>query len=84
MAYIKRNLTDGVTVINKDLLDHMQNGIYEAHDQLSTAVYAVLTAAAMDEIIANATSASVGSFYMYLGETTASYKKGSVYKIGEV
>ena len=56
----------------------------EAHERLNTTIRAVLTSAEMDAIIANATSANVGSFYMYLGESTASYKKGSVYKIGEV
>lgn len=56
----------------------------KARERLSTTIHAVLTSAEMDAIIANATSANVGSFYMYLGESTASYKKGSVYKIGEV
>ena len=56
----------------------------EARERLSTTIHAVLTSAEMDAIIANATAANVGSFYMYLGETTASYKKGSVYRIGEV
>lgn len=85
MAYVKRNLVDGETLIDKSLLGHMQDGIYNAHEQLSIAIFAVLTAAKMDEIIAeaNATGANVGSFYMYLGETTASYKKGSVYQIEE-
>ena len=84
MAYTKRTLIDDVTPINADLLGHFQDGIANAHTMLSTAIFAVLTASDMDKIKANATSDYVGSFYMYLGETTASYKKGSVYKIVEV
>lgn len=33
MAYKKRILEDGKTIINKDLLDHMQDGIAEAHSK---------------------------------------------------
>lgn len=47
------------------------------------AIQAVLTSAEMNTILTNATSANVGSFYMYLGETTSTYKKGSVYRITE-
>lgn len=84
MAYVKRNLVDGETLIDRSLLGHMQDGIYSAHQFLSVAIYAVLTADEMDTIVQNATSEDVGTFFMYLGETTASYKKGSVYKIKEV
>lgn len=56
----------------------------EARERLNTTIQAVLTADAMDAILANATGANVGSFYMYLGETTPSYKKGAVYQLGEV
>lgn len=31
MGYEKRELVDGETIIDKDLLDHMQDGIYRAH-----------------------------------------------------
>ena len=31
MAYEKRHLIDGETVIDKDLLDHMQDGIADAY-----------------------------------------------------
>lgn len=84
MAYKELPLVDGVTVVNKELLGHFQTGIKNAHQQLSTAVFAVLTPDKMDEILANATKENVGVSYMYLGETTESYKKGSVYTVEEV
>lgn len=84
MAYTKRELIDDETIIDKSLLGHMQDGIYNAHQELTVAIKAVLTADDMDEILQNHTQDDIGSFYMYLGETTTSYKKGSVYRIGEV
>lgn len=53
-------------------------------DKAGNGIKAVVTAAEMDAILANATPENVGSFYMYLGETTDSYRKGAVYRIGEV
>lgn len=84
MAYQVLPLTDNETVIDKKLLDHLQNGIYKAHTYISTAIQAVSTAAGMDAIIENATKEDRYKFVMYLGETTASYKKGAVYQIVEV
>ena len=84
MAYIKRNLIDGETLIDKSLLDHMQNGIYDAHLATRISLKVIVTSHDMDTIIGNATDEDIGSFYLYLGETTPSYKKGSVYRIGEV
>ncbi len=37
MAYEKRVLVDGETPLNKDLLDHIQDGIAAAHDSIGTA-----------------------------------------------
>ena len=81
MAYKQQILIDGVTPINRALLQPMQ-------DALSTAIYAVLTAKEMNDIIEEAQDDDVGGYYMYLGETTIyngrSYKKGAVYTIEEV
>jgi hypothetical protein len=88
MAYTEKDLTDGVTPLNEELLGHFQKGIINAHEQLSTALFAVLTPEKMDEILSNATKENVGGYYMYLGKTTIyngrSYKKGAVYTIEEV
>lgn len=84
MAYTIQPLIDKKTPINRDLLQPMQVALKEAHDKLSTAVFAVLTPEKMDEILSNATDENVGVNYMYLGETTESYKKGAVYTIEEV
>ena len=35
----------------------------------------------MDAILASATDADVGSFYVYNGETTEKYESGAIYKI---
>lgn len=35
MAYTRRNVTDGVTIMNKDLYDNVQDGIDEAKQELS-------------------------------------------------
>ena len=35
MSYQKRELTDGVTIIDKDLLDHMQDGILAASENIT-------------------------------------------------
>ena len=83
MAYSKLNLKDG-DVLEAEHIGHIEGGIAAAHNQLSIAIYAVLTAKGMDDILANHTQDDIGSFYMYLGETTSSYKKGSVYQLGEV
>lgn len=84
MAYEKLRLEDGVTIINKDLLDYMQTGILNAHLATKISLKVIITSRDMDTIIGNATDEDIGSFYLYLGETTPSYKKGSVYRIGEV
>lgn len=84
MAYTKKNLIDGTTPLDEELLGHFQEGIITAHKQLSTAVFAVLTPEQMDKILSNATEENVGVSYMYLGETTESYKKGAVYTVEEV
>lgn len=84
MAYEKLILKDGVTIINKDLLDYMQTGILNAHLATRISLKVIITSRDMDTIIGNATDEDIGSFYLYLGETTPSYKKGSVYRIGEV
>lgn len=73
-GYKQQDLKDGETIIKRSLLQPMQ-------DALSTAVYAVLTADDMDDILDNDTEDNVGGYYMYLGETTASYKKGAVYTV---
>lgn len=81
MAYKPKGLIDGVTPINRALLQPMQ-------DALSTAIYAVLTAKEMNDIIEESQDDDVGGYYMYLGETTTfngrTYKKGAVYTIEEV
>lgn len=41
----------------------------------------VATSADMDAILANATDADVGEFYVYQGETTETYTNGAVYSI---
>jgi hypothetical protein len=41
----------------------------------------VSTAEEMDSILANATDADVGEFYLYNGETTDTYTNGAVYSI---
>lgn len=46
-------------------------------------IQAVMTAEEMHDILTYATQYDVGSCYMYLGETTAEYTNGSVYRIGE-
>lgn len=79
MVYNKLTLINKETVISQALLDHMQDGIYR---NSVVSIKAVLTSTEMDEIIEGATFEDVGSFYMYLGETTASYKRGAVYRIG--
>lgn len=84
MGYTIQPLFNNKTRINRELLQPMQEALKEAHDKLSTAVFAVLTPEKMDEILANATKENVGINYMYLGETTESYKKGAVYTVEEV
>lgn len=84
MAYVKFELVDHQTVIDAHLLGHMQNGIYNAHKGVNAAIKAVLTPIEMELIIANHTEGDIGSFYVYLGETTPSYKKGTVYQLGEL
>lgn len=44
-------------------------------------ITAVETAAEMDAILANATDATVGTHYMYIGESTDKYENGAVYEI---
>ena len=34
MAYTRRNVTDGETIMNKDLYDNLQDGIEEAHEAI--------------------------------------------------
>lgn len=41
----------------------------------------VPTSEEMDDILANATDENVGTFYIYIGETTDAYVNGSVYSI---
>ena len=41
------------------------------------------TAEAMDSVLAKATDDSVGSYYKYIGATTANYKKGAIYRLGK-
>lgn len=90
MAYQEKELIDKVTPLNRKLLKHFQDGIIAAHNQLSTAIFAVLTPTKMDEILTHATDENIGVSYMYLGETTTStltgetYKKGAVYTVEEV
>ena len=43
----------------------------------------VATPEEMDEILANATEESVGSLYLYVGETSGAYKKGVIYCLYE-
>lgn len=72
-------LTVWVTTQNEQSLEFTPVG-----GDFRNVIKAVLTENDMDYIIENATEDDIGSFYMYLGETTDSYKKGSVYRIGEV
>lgn len=44
-------------------------------------ITAVETAAEMDAILANATDATVGTHYMYIGASTDKYENGAVYEI---
>ena len=50
-------------------------------------IQAVQTASEMDRILTVANAFDVGTFYMYLGETTTlngqTYKNGAVYRLGE-
>ena len=80
MGYEKLQLVDNETVINKRILDHIQNGI----SALDETIKVVLTAEKLKYIIDNAEQKDVGSYYMYLGETTDEYKKGAIYRIDEV
>lgn len=34
MAYVRRDVTDGVTVMNKDLYDNLQDGIDESKEDI--------------------------------------------------
>lgn len=36
MAYVRREVTDGVTIMNKDLYDNVQDGIDEAKQAVKT------------------------------------------------
>ena len=47
-------------------------------------IHSVLTATEMDRLLEDAKPESVGLCYMYMGETTEKYTRGSVYRIGEV
>lgn len=67
---------------SKVVLEEYADVLEEWDAKLEDTIYGVMTAAEMDEILANATVADVGAFYMYLGETTASYENGAVYRIG--
>ena len=49
----------------------------------SNVVHTVATATQMNTIIANATEKDIGNSYLYCGETTANYKHGVIYIIGE-
>ena len=51
-------------------------------EKIKNSIQAVLTSDEMDRILADATNADVGSFYLYIGETTDTYENGAVYKIG--
>lgn len=82
---------------NIDAIDGLRpknSGIFplaESHDiladesgtRLDSAILAVTTAARMDEILANATAASVGLTYIYIGPTTSKYENGAYYCIEE-
>lgn len=81
MAYKELPLENYKTVITAEILNYFQTGIKNAH---RISVNAVLTATEMDKIIKNATEDNIGVSYMYLGETTKSYKKGAVYTVEEV
>lgn len=50
--------------------------------KVQTSICAVSTAEEMDEVLANATESDIGSVYMYIGKTTASYTNGAIYKVG--
>ena len=73
MAYERLNLKDGDT-LTAEHMRHIEDGI-------AGAIIAVKTAEEMDAILANATEDTVGTFYMYIGETTDKYENGAVYEI---
>lgn len=50
---------------------------------LKKRVSIVETAEEMESVLSNATNDSVGSYYQYIGVTTANYKKGATYRIGK-
>ena len=52
MSYTRRNVTDGITVMNKDLYDNLQDGIDEAKEAISNIVVksTVLRATVEDEL----------------------------------
>lgn len=49
MAYTRREVTDGVTVMNKDLYDNLQDGIEEAMQLSAMGVNSVLDAVVEDD-----------------------------------
>lgn len=48
---------------------------------LHKTIAAVKTAEEMDAILANANDDTVGTFYMYIGQTTDKYENGAVYEV---
>lgn len=58
-----------------------RNGAGGSSDEPNGKPIVVATSADMDAILANATDADVGEFYVYQGETTESYTNGAVYSI---
>ena len=73
MAYERMNLKDGDTLTEAHF-KHIE-------DAITAAIRAVSTAERMDAILASANPDIVGTYYMYIGETTDKYENGAVYEI---
>lgn len=87
MGYEKLTLINKKTVINKDLLDHMQNGILDVSNRADMfdvyGLVVVTTPSLMDDILSGNAYFADHNYYMYIGESTDAYLKGAVYKITE-
>lgn len=49
MAYVRREVADGVTVMTKELYDNLQDGIEEAKQSVATLAGTVLNATVVEE-----------------------------------
>lgn len=58
------------------------NGV-RLDEKLKSTLSVVTTAEAMDAILAGATAETVGTYYLYMGETTDKYQNSAVYGVKE-